>query len=145
MKIYQVKLFQEFDAPIEQVWEAFNNHENFGKMMGQKVVRVVDSKDANNINGIGSVRQLSLPTGSFQETIIKSEKPNLIEYKITKGTPLHHHYGIMQFTALPGGRSTINYTIDLGSKFPIIGAIIKNALQKGIGSGLKNYAGRLKK
>lgn len=145
MKIHEIKLYQEFDAPIEQVWEAFNDHVNFGKMMGQKIIRVVDSTDPGNINGLGSVRQLSLPTGPFEETIMKSQKPALIEYKITKGTPLHHHYGIMKFTSLSDGRSAIDYSIELGSKIPLLGAIVKTALHKGIGDGLRNYARRLKK
>ena len=145
MKIHEIKVYQEFDAPIEQVWEAFNDHASFGKMMGQKVVRVVDSTDPNNINGVGSVRSLTLHTGPFEETIVKSEKPNLIEYKISKGTPLQHHYGRMQFTSLPDGRSAINYSIELGSKYPLIGMIVKAALAKGIASGLASYARKLKK
>jgi uncharacterized protein YndB with AHSA1/START domain len=145
MKIHELKVYQEFDAPIEQVWEAFNDHANFCKMMGQKVLRIADSTDPGNVNGIGSVRQLNLPTGPFEETIVKSEKPGLIEYKISKGTPLHHHYGWMKFTSLPSGRSAINYTIELGSKYPLIGIIVKAALAKGIADGLRNYARRLKK
>jgi hypothetical protein len=145
MTIHSIQLHQEFDAPIEQVWEAFNDHVHFGKMMGQKVVRIVDSTDADNINGAGSVRRMRLPTGPFEETIMKSEKPNLIEYKITRGTPLHYHYGIMAFRGLPEGRSAIDYSIDLGSKYPLVGAVVKAALAKGIASGLKNYARRLKK
>lgn len=144
MKIHEIKLYQEFDAPIEQVWEAFNDHSTFGKMMGQKMLRIVDSSDPNNINGLGSVRALSLPMVPFEETIMKSEKPNLIEYKISKGTPLHHHYGKMQFKSLPEGRSAINYTIELGSKIPLVGVIVKAALNKGIADGLRNYARRLK-
>ncbi len=145
MKIHEIKVYQEFDAPVDQVWEAFNDHANFGKMMGQKVVRVVDSIDPSNINGLGSVRSLTLPTGPFEETIVKSEKPNLIEYKISKGTPLHHHYGKMHFSSLPEGRSAIIYTIELGSKYPLIGLIVAKALNKGIADGLRNYARRLKK
>ena len=145
MKIHEIKLYQEFDAPIDHVWEAFNDHANFGKMMGQKITRIVDSTDPDNINGLGSVRAMSLPTGGFEETIVKSEKPALIEYKITKGTPLHHHHGRMHFSSLPGGRSAINYSIELGSKYPLLGAIVKTALNKGIGDGLRNYARRLKK
>jgi hypothetical protein len=91
------------------------------------------------------VRSLTLPTGPFEETIVKSEKPNLIEYKISKGTPLQHHYGRMQFTSLPDGRSAINYSIELGSKYPLIGMIVKAALAKGIASGLASYARKLKK
>jgi uncharacterized protein YndB with AHSA1/START domain len=145
MKIHHISLRHEFDAPIEQVWEAFNDHVNFGKMMGQKVVRIIDSTDLDNVNGVGSVRRLRLPTGPFEETIVKSEKPSLIEYKITKGTPLHYHYGIMKFKSLPDGRSSIDYTIDLGSKIPLLGGIVKLALEKGIETGLNNYARRLKK
>jgi uncharacterized membrane protein len=145
MKIHEIKVYQEFDAPIEQIWEAFNDHANFGKMMGQKVVRIVDSTDPANINGVGSVRSLTLPTGPFEETIVKSEKPDLIEYKISKGTPLQHHYGRMQFASLPDGRSAINYSIEVGSKYPLVGMIVKTALGKGIADGLRNYARRLKK
>ena len=38
MKIHEITVYQEFDATIDQVWEAFNDHANFGKMMGHKVV-----------------------------------------------------------------------------------------------------------
>jgi len=109
MKIHEIKVHQEFDAPVEQVWEAFNDHVTFGKIMGQKVQRIVDSAEPGNVNGAGSVRSMRLPTGPFEETIIKSEKPALIEYKITKGTPLHYHYGTIQFTGLPDARSAVNY------------------------------------
>ena len=75
---------------------------------------------------------------------MKSEKPSLIEYKITKGSPLHHHYGRVTFTSLPEGRSAVNYYIELGSKYPLIGGIVRAALDRGIASGLSNYARRLK-
>jgi hypothetical protein len=145
MKIHEIQIYQEFDAAVEQVWEAFNDHANFGKIMGQKIQRIIDSTDPDNINGIGSVRALSLPLLPFEETIVKSEKPVIIEYKISKGTPLDHHYGKMQFTSLNGGRSAIHYNIELGSKIPLLGGFVKNALEKGIASGLRNYARRLKK
>jgi hypothetical protein len=146
MKIHEIKVYQEFDAPAEQVWEAFNDHETFGKMMGQKVTRVVDSPDPANINGVGSVRSLPLPMMPFEESIVKSEKPSLIEYKITKGMPiLHHHYGRIQFAGLPEGRSAVTYTIELGSKVPMLGGIVKSGLGKGIRDGLAGYARRLKK
>jgi uncharacterized membrane protein len=145
MKIHTIKLYQEFDAPVEEIWEAFNDHENFGKMMGQNIRRVTDSSDTNNINGLHSVRLLKLPMMPFEETIRKSEKPNVIEYQITKGTPLHHHYGTMQFKSLPGGRSAIDYTIEIGTKIPLLGGVVKAALQKGLGDGLKKHAQRLKK
>lgn len=145
MKIHEIKVYQEFDAPVEQVWEAFNDHASFGKMMSMKVERVVDSPDPNNINGLGSTRSIKLPLAPFEETIVKSEKPGLIEYRISKGTPLNYHYGSMQFKSLSEGRSAIDYSIKLGSNIPLLGAIIKGALQNGIEGGLRSYARRLKK
>jgi uncharacterized protein YndB with AHSA1/START domain len=145
MKIHEIKIYQEFDAPVDRVWEAFNDHVSFGRMMGQKVERIVDSPDTNNINGVGSVRLMKLPTGPFQETIVKSEKPGLIEYKITKGTPLHHHYGTIKFTSLADNKCAVDYSIELGSKIPLLGGIVKAGLEKGIASGMKSYARKLKK
>jgi hypothetical protein len=114
------------------------------KMMGQKITRIVDSTDAGNVNGVGSVRAFKMPT-LVEETIVKSEKGKRIEYKITKGTPLNHHYGTILFADLGDGRSSVDYTIEMGSKIPFVAAIIKVALQNGIGGGLKNHAKRLKK
>lgn len=145
MKIHEIKIYQEFAAPVEQVWEAFNDHANFGKMLGQNIQRIVDRTDPKNINGLGSVRQIKLPMMAFEETIVKSENPDCIEYKITKGTPLNFHYGSMQFKSLAGGKSAIEYSIKLGSKVPLLGGIIASALNKGIQSGLRKYARQLNK
>jgi hypothetical protein len=145
MKIHEIKIYQEFDTPAELAWEAFNDHANFGKINGLAVERIVDSADKNNINGVGSVRLIKTPLFTFEETIQKSERPGLIEYKISKGTPLNHHYGAMVFKNLPGNRSSITYTITVGSKIPLIGWIVKSGLQKGLQDGLSKYAARLKK
>ena len=145
MKIHEIKIYQEFDTPVEHTWEAFNDHVNFGKINGLKVERVGDSTEQNNINGVGSVRLIKIPLFAFEETIQKSERPRLIEYKISKGTPLNHHYGKMQFESLPGNRSALNYTITVGSKIPLVGWIVKRGLQKGLQDGLKRHAERLKK
>jgi uncharacterized protein YndB with AHSA1/START domain len=140
MKIYVVKLYQEFDAPVEEIWEAFNDHENFGKMTGTKVTRIADSADTGNVNGTGSVRKIHLPLFPFEETIRKSEKPNCIEYQISKGTPLAHHYGTMLFNPLPGNRCAIDYTIALGSHIPLLGGMVKVALEKAMGGSMERYA-----
>ena len=145
MKIHEIKIYQEFDAPVEVVWDALSDHKNFGKLMGIPVERIIDSPEPNNPNGAGSVRRINIPLFGFEETILKADKPNYIEYKISKGTPLNHHLGKMVFKALPGQRSAIDYTITLGSKVPLLGAIVKNGLGNGINKSLKSYARRLQK
>ena len=145
MKIHEIKIYQEFDTPVELAWEAFNDHANFGRINGLVVERVVDSPDKGNINGVGSVRLIKTPLLAFEETIRKSERPGLIEYQISKGTPLKHHYGKMLFESLPGNRSSINYSISVGSDVPLLGWIVKTGLQKGLTDGLRKYAAGLKK
>ena len=145
MKTHEIKLYQEFDAPVEQVWEAFSDHNNFGKMMGQDIKRIVNSADAGNVNGVGSVRSIKIPMVAFEETIVKSEKPVCIEYQISKGLPLDYHYGIMQFKSLPDGRTALDYTVKLSLKIPLLGGVVAVALKRGLGSGLRNYARRLKR
>jgi hypothetical protein len=144
MKIYTIQLQQEFNAPIEKVWEDFSSHESFGNIMGQTIVRIVDSADIENINGVGSVREIRLPLFPFEETIIKSEKYNCIEYKISKGTPLSYHNGSMVFKSLPNGKTALDYTIQLGSNISLIAGIISSILKKAIGSSVKKYARRFK-
>ena len=88
MKVHEINLYQEFSAPVDQVWEAFNDHANFGKMMGQDIKRVTDSTDEGNVNGLGSVRSIKIPGAAFEETIVRSQKPVCIEYQITKKLPI---------------------------------------------------------
>ena len=145
MNIYLIKLYQEFDAPVEKVWEDFNDHANLSKILGQNVKRIKDSDNPENINGVGSVRLIEIPFAPFEETIRKSVKPTCIEYQISKGTPLHHHYGKMQFTSLSAEKSALDYSIELGSKIPFIAGILKVATQNSIEAGLKKYAAQLKK
>ncbi len=140
MKIHTVKFHKEFSAPIDKVWADFSNHENLGKIFGQRMSRIVDSSDAANVNGIDSVRKIHIPLLPFEETIRKAERPHLIEYQISKGTPLHHHYGSMIFKTLPNGNTELDYSIEMGSRYPFLGKIVAVVLEKSISESLDNYA-----
>lgn len=144
MKIHRLVMYQEFNAPVEKIFETFSDHEQFGNMMGQRVTRIVDSPDPRDVNGINSVRKIPLPLIPFEETIRKWEKPHRIEYQITKSSPLAHHYGTMVFKRLADGKSAIEYTIELGSPVPFWAAFVKSLLRVAIGNSMKKYAQRLK-
>lgn len=140
MKIHSIVFKKQFNAPVEKVWEDFNNHENLGNIFGQKMTRIKDSSDPNNINGTHSVRKIHIPLATFEETIRKSEKPNCIEYQISKGTPLSHHYGTMLFQAEDNNKTNLHYTIEVGSKIPLVAGIVAAILEKAIGNSLDKYA-----
>ena len=145
MRIHTLEMYQEFDAPVAQIWETFNDHVVFGKLVGQKTIRIKDSTEDGNVNGVGSVRKVCLPLLPLEETIRKSEKPTLIEYQITRSTGIHHHYGWMRFEALSDNRSALKYTIEIGSRIPLAGALLSSALKTVLSKALKKRAASLSK
>ena len=89
-------------------------------------------------NGVGSVRRLSLPlTPAFEETVTEFERDRRIAYRITKGSPLRDHHGVMVFSETAGG-SRLHYTIVFKGKLPLIAAVIKPVLDRAIRKGLND-------
>ena len=83
------------------------------------------------------------PTAPFEETVTRFEPSELIEYRITKGTPLRDHVGVMRFTALPGGGSHLDYRIRIASRVPGVAPIVKAATSRTLTQGLAKVDGRL--
>lgn len=138
-----ITINQTFNAPVAQVFATLCDHEQFGKICGIKMTRVIDGKE--NQNGLGSVREIKIGVlPSFQETVTKYIDNERMEYKITKGSPIKNHHGIMIFSE-KAGKTELLYTIQLESKIPLTTFLIKSALGFGIGNGLKRYAASLDK
>lgn len=141
MPVQTISIHQTFNAPVDQVFETLGDHETFGKIIGVKVKRIKDGGDG--ANGLGSIRKLSIGIlPSFEETITDFTKNELIEYKITKGSPIKNHLGTLRFSS-QDGKTALHYTIELESKIPCTTGLIKAALSNGITKGLKKYASTL--
>jgi uncharacterized membrane protein len=80
---------------------------------------------------------------AFQETITKFIENERVEYKITKGSPIKNHKGVLIFTEAKG-KTNLKYTIELESKIPLTTSLIKSALKYRIKKGLMAYAKSLK-
>lgn len=133
-----INIVQEFNAPIEQVFQALSDHENFGRICGIKMKRIKDGE--GEPNGLGSIRKISIgPLPPFEETITGYQANSLIEYKITRGSPIKNHVGTLRFSG-EGDRTVLHYTILLESKIPFTTGLIKSTLANGLGKGLRNYA-----
>ena len=136
-----IKIVQTFNAPIEEVFAALSDHENFGRICGIKMTRIQDGDGA--LNGLGSIRKINIgPLPSFEETITDFEANSLIEYKITQGSPIKNHVGTLKFSS-QGDKTVLHYTIKLESKIPFTTGLIKGALESGLAKGLKRYANGL--
>jgi uncharacterized protein YndB with AHSA1/START domain len=135
VRAHWVSVEHDFSAPVGRVFAHLSEHENLPDLFGAKVERLADGQGERN--GVGSRRRLRIgPTAPFEETVTKFVPDELIEYEITKGTPLRNHVGIMRFTSLPGGGTHLHYRIRVASPVPGLPPLVKAVLQRNIAAGL---------
>ena len=138
LPMYTINIKQQFPQDIETVFSALSDHERFGEIIGAKIERIAVSQSEYQ-NGIGSVR-LIRPTGAgaFEETVTRFEPNAIIEYRVTKGSPIKDHLGRLEFRCNERGHTELDYTIWFRPKTPIPGWgsllswIIRNPIRKGL-------------
>jgi hypothetical protein len=136
MPVQKIDINMEFRRPVGELFALLSDHEKMGPILGANVKRTRDGKDS--LNGLGSVRTLNIwPLSGFDETVTAFEKDKLVEYKITRGSPLKNHKGVMQFYPLGSGGSKLHYTIEFESKIPFLGPVVRTVLENSIRRGLK--------
>ena len=81
-------------------------------------------------------RQLKVGPGPpFEETVTEFEPPRRIVYKITKGSPLRGHVGVMTF-APEGAGTRFHYDIRLASPIPLVAPLVHASLTRSIKKSL---------
>ncbi|MEA3231156.1 MAG: SRPBCC family protein [Thermodesulfobacteriota bacterium] len=138
-----IKITQLFNTPVDTIYNLLTDLESFGKVINANIKRVVDSQGENK-NGLGSVRRVSVfPTPAFEETVVTFEPNQLMEYVVSRGSPIKNHKGRMEFTD-EQGQTRLNYTINFEPKLPFLffGAILKKAIEKSIRDGLRRLSKR---
>src|ERR1700759_2062499 len=135
MRAHHVQIEHEFAKPPERIFAYLSEHENLAAVFGAKVTRLRDG-DAER-NGIGSGRKLQIgPLPPFEETVTEFVVPERIVYKITKGSPLRGHLGVMTFAATPGGGTRFVYDIRIASPVPGLAPLVRAALTRSIAQAL---------
>jgi len=135
MAMQYIDIVQDFSAPVQRVFAYLSEHENLMAIFSPvSIERLNDGKTERN--GVGSARKLRALGGPpFVETITAYEQDKLIEYRITQGSPLKNHHGIMRFESTPTG-SRLHYTIEFEGKLPLVGPLICALLNRSIRNGL---------
>jgi uncharacterized protein YndB with AHSA1/START domain len=132
----RVHIQQDFTRPVHEVFEHLAEHENLESVFGAKVRRVRDGGDGHR-NGVGSVRSLRVGPGPwFDETVTEFVPDELIRYRISRGSPLKDHEGVMRFSPRGTG-SHLEYTITFDGKLPGVGALVRTMLDRNISRALK--------
>ena len=142
MRAHWVHVEHDFTSPVDRVFAELSEHENLGTVLGAKVERIRDG-DADR-NGVGSCRRLRAgPLPPFEETVTAFVPDELIEYRITKGSPMRDHVGVMRFSSLPGGGSHLDYRIRLSTPVPGLALAVKSGLTQNIAKGLSGVDARV--
>lgn len=132
----RIRVEMEFGRPVADLFALLSDHEKLGSVLGGNIRRTRDGE--GEPNGLGSVRTIRVgPLPSFDETITAFEPERRIEYRITRGSPLRRHLGVMQFSATPGGGSRLLYTIEFESRIPLAGPLIRAGLERALRKGLE--------
>lgn len=135
----RVHVVHTFTSDPATVFEKLSEHENLGPVFGAKIVRVNDGDTSRN--GVGSTRSLKIgPLPAFHETTTVSEPHTLIEYKITKGSPLKGHWGRQVLTPSADGGTVLDYTIGFDMPVPGAAGVVGKVLTKNISKGLGRLA-----
>jgi uncharacterized protein YndB with AHSA1/START domain len=136
MRLHHVHVTHDFSAPPERVYAYLAEHENLSALFGIRVERVRDGETERN--GVGSCRRLSffgaLP---FEETVTEVVPNERIVYRITRGSPMRGHEGVMAFSPTAGGGTHLDYRIKLGSVVPGLALAISRVLTGRIAGGLR--------
>lgn len=132
----RIEITKTFPFSVDKLFDFLSDHENLELIFAPaKIQRIKEGKDSPN--GVGSTRNMKiLIAPAFHETVTRVVPNELIEYTITKGSPLKNHKGVMRFSDTGTGGSRLDYTIEFEGKLPLIGPIIKAGLDQGIRRGL---------
>ncbi|ERP89514.1 polyketide cyclase [Alcanivorax sp. P2S70] len=132
----RIEISKTFPFSVDKLFDFLSDHENLELIFAPaKIQRIKEGKDSPN--GVGSTRNMKiLIAPAFHETVTRVVPNELIEYTITKGSPLKNHKGVMRFSDTGTGGSRLDYTIEFEGKLPLIGPIIKAGLDQGIRRGL---------
>jgi uncharacterized protein YndB with AHSA1/START domain len=138
--VQQVLVERDFTQPVGRLFAYLSEHENLGTIFPMRVERVRDGENGER-NGVGSVRRLSMGgLMPFEETVTAVEPDRLIEYRITKGSPMTGHRGQMEFSEREGGGSHLRYEIVFGAKVPGLDRVVAAGLRRSIARGLGTVA-----
>ncbi len=125
----------DFAKPPQRIFAYLAEHENLAEVFGSKVTRLRDG-EAGERNGVGSLRQLRIgPLPPFEETVTEFVPAERIVYRITKGSPLRGHVGVMSFAPAAGGTRFV-YDIRLASPVPGLALLVRAALTRSITQAL---------
>ena len=127
MKYVQVRV--HLAAPVESVFDAVSDHENFLRDKLTRTKVITDGTPSRN--GLGCRREVSIGPGvRFVEEITAWDRPRSFEYVIRESSlPVEHRGGRLTFTPAGDG-SDVEWTTRFRVPVPLLGSILGFVAQR---------------
>lgn len=133
--LQRVEVAHDFRLPVSRVYAYLSEHEHLGPLFGATIRRVRDGESSRN--GVGSVRALRIGPGPwFEETITEAVPDERIVYRISRGSPMRDHQGVMTFSPTPEG-THLHYVIEFGSAVPGLAKAVQLVMTQTVKRGLR--------
>jgi uncharacterized protein YndB with AHSA1/START domain len=131
----------DFTQPPDRVFAYLAEHEHLGPLFDAKITRLSDGDDGTR-NGPGSSREMKIgPLPAWVETTTEVVPNELIRYRITKGSPLRDHEGMMRFSPTASGGTHLHYEITFRGVLPGLDRVVAAMLRRTVPRGLKTVPG----
>lgn len=124
--MYTLTVMKVIKAPIEDVFEAFTDHEKLSQVFGVRSC-VLTRYGNTEKNGLGAIRELDCGAIWLSEEITGFNRPHSMEYRIRASRPsAQHEYGQVDFVVIPEGTKVI-WTTRFGVQLLGIGKLVDPA------------------
>lgn len=127
-----LQFVREFDVAPAALFAAISDHEGMSRWLDVRVTLVA----RGDAQGVGAVRRVEVSGLSFDETVVYSDAPVRLVYRITRGVPVSFHRGEMLVEALGADRSRLTWNIVMVGSIPGLVHGIALALRPAIEGGL---------
>lgn len=123
--MYEIDVREEIRAPIEKVFEALSDHEQFFRGYGVKR-SVVTTPGKTEKNGLGAVRTIDAASFRFREEVVRFERPTRFDYLIRsvsmfgRKLPMEHELGWLELSESKGGTQVV-WRSRFTMRVPVIG------------------------
>ena len=131
--MYTLTVTKTIKAPIDEVFEAYTDHEALSQVPGVRTCRLTRPGNTEK-NGLGAVRELDCGPIWLREEITGFDRPHRMEYRIRDSRPpADHEHGQVDFVETPQG-TKITWTTVFGVRPRSLGKVLNPAF--GIGFGI---------
>jgi uncharacterized protein YndB with AHSA1/START domain len=135
-----VTVDRNFTQPPERIFAYLADHRNLEPLFDVKITRLTAGDDGTP-NGPGASWSMKLgPLPSFVETLTEVIPNDLIRYRITKGSPLRDHEGVMRFSPTAVGGTRPRYEISFRGVVPGVDHVVAAMMRRTVPRGLDTVA-----